>query len=669
MKWTIKNKLFAGFGIVLAVLLTIGGIGLNQSANNVEMADVNMVAALNAADGAMESRINYLKFIWAVTEGSTDFDEDAQIESLERRSGIKEAFAETVELLVKSGICSDKIIDEINDDFAGMLIEGNKLVEYSKLKKEEMEEIDGDVVNFVNHLISNGASAKDVDLIWSFTMAVNDYAAYPSPEVKEEYDVLYSKIKNTNYSNGKSTLMSEAVLAIAAELMETTDKWLDSRESFDVYAEALDAAMEVVEEGDDTFTGADEFVDIQVTTLGDEARFAQTEFMILLIVGLLVGVLTAWFIANMITKPIQAVTEISKHIALGDVQQDITINSKDEIGDLANAFRDMIAYMTNLSKAAESIAKNDLTFNVVPKSEKDILGNSFKTMITNLSAIVSELNGSSNDVASAAAEISTSAEQISRSAENQEQQVTLVSTAVEEMTATIVESSKNAADASDGAKGAADTAGTGGQIVSDTIEGMNRIATVVRESAENINKLSTSADQIGEIIAVIDDIADQTNLLALNAAIEAARAGEQGRGFAVVADEVRKLAERTGKATGEITDMIKGIQEGTQEAVTSMETGTNEVNAGRDLADKAGNSLSEVVTGAERVMDMIQQIATASEQQSVAAEEISKNIEQVASATRESAAGSQQAASAAEQLNRNAESLKGIVSKFKLTEV
>ncbi|MBK7091914.1 MAG: hypothetical protein IPH59_09365 [bacterium] len=124
---------------------------------------------------------------------------------------------------------------------------------------------------------------------------------------------------------------------------------------------------------------------------------------------------------------------------------------------------------------------------------------------------------------------------------------------------------------------------------------MNKIASVVQDSAATIQALAKSSDQIGEIISVIDDIADQTNLLALNAAIEAARAGEQGRGFAVVADEVRKLAERTTKATKEITDMIKGIQSDTKGAVVSMEQGIHEVEGGRQLADKAGESLNAIL--------------------------------------------------------------------------
>ena len=197
---------------------------------------------------------------------------------------------------------------------------------------------------------------------------------------------------------------------------------------------------------------------------------------------------------------------------------------------------------------------------------------------------------------------------------------------------------------------------------------MNRIAEVVRKSAETVQALGKSSDQIGEIVQVIDDIADQTNLLALNAAIEAARAGEQGRGFAVVADEVRKLAERTTKATKEIATMIKQIQKDTSGAVESMEEGTKEVEVGKQLAEKAGKSLQEIIHGAEQVVDIVTQVAAASEEQSSAAEQISKNIESISSVTQESASGIQQIAHASEDLNRLTLNLQELVARFKVDE-
>ncbi len=384
--------------------------------------------------------------------------------------------------------------------------------------------------------------------------------------------------------------------------------------------------------------------------------------------AVLLGAFIAFIIARGISKPVSQMAKIAEDIALGDIEHNVEHDSRDEVGILASAFRKLIEYMKELAFAAENIADNNLTVAVTPKSEKDVLGNSFKTMIGNLTGMIRQMADNARELVSAANEISSSSEQMARGAQDQNNQVSQVSTAIEEMTATILQSSKNAGEATDASRNASETATAGGQIVSETINGMQNIAKVVRESAESIGKLARSADQIGEIISVIDDIADQTNLLALNAAIEAARAGEQGRGFAVVADEVRKLAERTGKATGEITEMIKGIQTETNEAVRSMEAGIKEVDNGRELADKAGNSLNEIVTMSQRVMDMIQQIATASEEQSSAAEQISKNVEHISTVTKETATGAEQSATAAEELNRQAEGLQLMVRKFKLND-
>jgi methyl-accepting chemotaxis protein len=195
---------------------------------------------------------------------------------------------------------------------------------------------------------------------------------------------------------------------------------------------------------------------------------------------------------------------------------------------------------------------------------------------------------------------------------------------------------------------------------------MKEIAEVVKVSANNIAKLGESSKKIGEIISVIDDIADQTNLLSLNAAIEAARAGEQGRGFAVVADSVGKLAVSTASATKEIADMIKGIQVDTDAAVKAMEKGTAEVQSGIELADNAGNSIQNILSGINELLAMVNQIAAASEQQSATSEQISKNVSSISKVTADSARNVEDVAATANELARMTETLTSLVSQFKI---
>lgn len=368
-----------------------------------------------------------------------------------------------------------------------------------------------------------------------------------------------------------------------------------------------------------------------------------------------------------IFKPIHAVKNKLACVADGDIETAVAVKLDDEIGQRLLGIGPLIDYIKRMADISSRIADGDLTVDSTPKSERDLLGQSCKKMITNLRQVIGQLNDNAHDVAAAARQIAAAAEQTSRGTTQQSDEVMRIAAAVEEMSANIIESSHNAAGANTLAKDAAVTAGNGGDIVASTNQGMERIAEVVRTSSDSVSRLSTSAEQIGQIINTIDDIADQTNLLALNAAIEAARAGEQGRGFAVVADEVRKLAERTAQATGEITNMIKGIQGETQTAVGRMEGGIRQVDAGKEMADKAGASLNEIVDMVRRVSDMIAQMSTSAEEQKHAAEQISSNIERISQVTRESATGAQQSAAAANQLSRQADALQEIVAKFRVT--
>ena len=315
-----------------------------------------------------------------------------------------------------------------------------------------------------------------------------------------------------------------------------------------------------------------------------------------------------------------------------------------------------------------SIDNADLNtqFNTTREDEMGQLQNSFDRFVGSIRDTLIRVSETATSVASASAQISSSTEEMAAGSQEQTTQSEEIARAVEQMAKSIAVNSENAGEAAHTAEKAKGAAEQGGKVVLDTVNEMKQIANVVRESAGTIQNLGKSSDQIGEIIGVIEHIADQTNLLALNAAIEAARAGEQGRGFAVVADEVRKLAEQTTKATKQIAGMIQQIQSDSHGAVRTMANATKQVDAGIVLADHAGVSLQEIVEISQKVTHMVSQIAVANEEQSSTSEQISKNMEAIASVTQQTASGTQQIARAAEDLNRLTETLQSLVNQFKL---
>ncbi|MBI9072103.1 MAG: HAMP domain-containing protein [Melioribacteraceae bacterium] len=317
----------------------------------------------------------------------------------------------------------------------------------------------------------------------------------------------------------------------------------------------------------------------------------------------------------------------------------------------------------------DKFAKGDLTVQLKDNGDDDIakLLNGFSNSVQNIRKLIEQVTNAVDATASASAEISASSEEMAAGAQEQSANSSEVAESIEQMTATIIETTQNTNEAAELAKRAGTIAVEGGEIVDQTVEGMNKIAEVVMDAAATVRELGESSDKIGEIVQVIDDIADQTNLLALNAAIEAARAGEQGRGFAVVADEVRKLAERTTKATKEIAEMIKKIQNDTAGAVTSIEKGTVEVQDGKTKASKAGETLTNIINASESVVDVVTQVATASEEQSITVENISKNIEGITAVTNQSAQSLQQVAATAEDLNNLTQNLSDLISQFKIS--
>jgi methyl-accepting chemotaxis protein len=331
-------------------------------------------------------------------------------------------------------------------------------------------------------------------------------------------------------------------------------------------------------------------------------------------------------------------------------------------GSTSRATNDML-------RMIQEIASSNLAIPDLDVHSEDEIGKAVSAlngMKRQLATVVKQIASTAEQVASASEEISAGATQTAESSRNQSDQTHQAATAMQEMSSTVQQISDNCQKAANTSHQASEAAQRGGSVVEATLSAMRNIADATSKTAVQVVELGKGSEQIGKIIGVIDDIADQTNLLALNAAIEAARAGEQGRGFAVVADEVRKLAERTTKATKEIAGMIEAIQSETRSAVQAMERGKVEVEVGVEKTSASGAALQEIVKMSEQVGDMISQIATAATEQSATTEQINANVAQISSATEESSAAADQTAKACTDLSSLAFDLQKLVSQFRL---
>ena len=428
---------------------------------------------------------------------------------------------------------------------------------------------------------------------------------------------------------------------------------------------------------------------------------------ILTIIGAM-AFLMLYLIGRTVVRPVEALREAAGAVENGDLSVRVALVQQDEIGQLAASFNAMVEaserntsaiqeqtqqaeasryqaeqlqaaadeerqYLprnfARISQVIAAVTEGDLTQRLTIEKDDEVgaLMHQVNRMIADLEELTGKIQVAGNHLLEAAGRVSSSADNMSSGAQEQAQQTNEVAAAIEEMSATINEASANSREANQTAQHASDLAKTGEEVFAQSTEGMKRIACIVKESAEKVTALGKSGTQIGEVIEVISEIADQTNLLALNAAIEAARAGEQGRGFAVVADEVRKLAERTTAATKEIATMITRIQRNTDEVVASMTRGNEEVETGLRLADDASNSLSEIVASINSMGLMIDQIASGSEEQAAASTEISRNVELISSVASEVSMATNELAGTADSMNQQATTLRELIERFRLS--
>ncbi len=432
--------------------------------------------------------------------------------------------------------------------------------------------------------------------------------------------------------------------------------------------------------------------------------------LLIFIVIFIIIIGAALIFAKNISSPIKELQLISNKVAEGNVDVFVAENREDELGALAKSFNKMTLNIKTLlneveqkgriaEQAAneahklhkesqkqeeyldrnikilleemEKLAQGDLLVKVEAEKQDDNIAklfNGFNLTVENIKSLITQVKDSVEATASASAEISASAEQMAAGTQEQASQATEVANSTHEMLLSFQENNKMVEESYNKVKEAGEVAKNGGKIMNITTSDINEIAEVFNIATNSVKELGNNSDKIGEIIQVIDEIADQTNLLALNAAIEAARAGEQGRGFAVVADEVRKLAERTTKATKEIADMINKIQNDTNNTVLNIEKGNEKVERGKHNVQNASQTLGEIINKTNEVVEIVASIESNSKNQTNVVQEISNSISGITTVTGETALGIQQISQASDDLNKLTERLQDLISMFKIDE-
>ena len=404
-------------------------------------------------------------------------------------------------------------------------------------------------------------------------------------------------------------------------------------------------------------------------------------------------------------QPLNSLVRTSEALAVGDVEQTVDVKSNDEIGRLAASQSRVIDYMKEMSGVATRVAQGDFTVEVKPLSEKDAFGNAFSQLVDRQRDLIGKVKSVAASVSDASKQLTKAAEQTAQATQQiagtiqqvakgtAEQASALQQTAsnveqlsaaidqiadgsqeqakgVDEATGIVRKVSTSIAAVSGNAKAGADvwqstamSAREGARMTHDTVAGMGRVKKAMDVVSVRVTDLGERSVEIGKIVATIDDIAAQTNLLALNAAIEAARAGEQGRGFAVVADEVRKLAERSSMATKEIAGLVGGIQVGVKEAVNAMQQGSKEAEAGYKLATDAGGALDDILARSQSVGRQVEQISVAAQELQSLSSGMVEAIDQINRIVEQNAAATEQMAKSSGAVSRSVEATASVAEE------
>jgi len=384
-------------------------------------------------------------------------------------------------------------------------------------------------------------------------------------------------------------------------------------------------------------------------------------------IAIVLGVALGFFISNSISRPVHLSAVFAKSVSEGNLEARLDVEQKDEVGILAATMQSMVATLKTKIAEADArsreleshAAKAESALALTKRKESEVTG-----LLGAMNRVASDAASISERLAASADQISTHVLQASQGTEVQKDRLSITAVAMVQMNATVLDVARNAGEASASAGKAQQKAQEGATIVRQGVEAINKANSISATLKTNMAELSAKAESVGQVMNMISDIADQTNLLALNAAIEAARAGEAGRGFAVVADEVRKLAEKTMSATSEVGDIIKAIQNSTRTNMDSMEQATAAIRNATLLAEKSGESLKEIVSLASQSADHVHSIAAAAEQQSQASGKITESMDEVKRIAFDTAASMHGNTQLVHELSTLAHELRSVIEKL-----
>lgn len=406
-----------------------------------------------------------------------------------------------------------------------------------------------------------------------------------------------------------------------------------------------------------------------VNTSVNSLNHSRTVISILLAIVTLFGIGVAVYITRLIVRPLAATQQFAQEVAAGDLDRTLGVNTNDETGKLANALRSMVSSLKQTIHEAKDKSvqaeKATESANAATARAEEAARQAEYAKRDGMLQAANQLEGMVEIISSASSQLSAQIKQSDEGATESAQRLQEAATAMNEMNASVQEVARNAASASEASADTMDKAQIGQQVVHEVVNSMSEMHTISLTLKEDMSQLGERAQDINRIMGVISDIADQTNLLALNAAIEAARAGEAGRGFAVVADEVRKLAEKTMTSTQDVSNAIHAIQDSARKSMAAVDATVASIDKATQFANQSGGALEEIVDKVEATTSQVQAIAAASEEQSAASEQINRSIIEVNNMSRQTAEAMGEASTAISDLANQAQKLTGLIAEMK----